>query len=225
MNSAALEKAITPNTIAFMVEPIQGEGGVIVPPEGYLSEVRRITHEKGVLLIFDEVQTGFGRTGKMFAFEHEAAKPDILVVGKALGGGVYPVSAILSDSGIMDVFTPGDHGSTFGGNPLAAAVGSASIDVLVDEKLAEKSKELGEYFVSQLCNINSPLVKEVRGKGLLIGVEIKSECGPARPLCEQLMVRGLLCKETHKQTIRFAPPLVITKEEIDWALALIKEVL
>lgn len=224
-NAAALREAINKNTIAFLVEPIQGEGGVIVPPEGYLAEIRKITRDNNLLLIFDEIQTAFGRTGKMFAFEHEGARPDILALGKALGGGVYPVSAVLADSEVMNVFTPGDHGSTFGGNPLAAAVASVSIDVLVDEKLAQRSLELGNYFMHNLLDINSNMVKEIRGKGLMIGVEIKKECGTARPFCEKLMKKGLLCKETHGQTIRFTPPLIITKEELDWALKQIQSVL
>ena len=221
----ALETAIKPETIAIMLEPIQGEGGVIVPEEGYLKGIREITKKNNLLMILDEVQTGFGRTGKMFAFQHEGIKPDILAVGKALGGGVYPVSAILSDNDIMDVFTPGDHGSTFGGNPLAAAVGSAALDVLTDEKLDERSAELGKYFKDKLMEINSPYVSEIRGKGLFIGVEIKKEAGSARPFCEKLMELGLLCKETHKYTIRFAPPLVITQDELDQALAMIRKVL
>ncbi|MCR4437130.1 MAG: ornithine--oxo-acid transaminase [Clostridiales bacterium] len=224
-DAAALEKAITENTIAFLVEPIQGEGGVIVPPEGYLKEVRDITKRKNVLLIFDEVQTGLGRTGKMFAYEHEDAKPDILVLGKALGGGCYPVSAVLSSKEIMDVFTPGDHGSTFGGNPLAAAVGIASLEVLQEENLPERAGELGSYFMNALKDLNSPYVGEIRGKGLLIGVEIKKECGTARPYCEKLAELGILCKETHQQTIRFAPPLVISKDEIHWAMERIEKVL
>lgn len=221
----AVERAITPNTAAVIVEPIQGEGGVIIPPEGYLKRLREITKQHNVLLIFDEVQTGFGRTGKMFAFQHEDAKPDILALGKALGGGVYPVSAILADNEVMDVFTPGDHGSTFGGNPLGAAVGMASLRVLIDEDLPGRSKDLGEYFKRKLEEIDSPYIKEVRGKGLFIGLEIKKEYGTARPFCEKLMDRGLLCKETHAQTIRFAPPLTISKEELDWALDNITAVL
>ncbi len=224
-DAEALEKAITRNTIAFMMEPIQGEGGVIVPEKGCLAKIREITRENNVLLIFDEIQTGFARTGKMFAFQHEAAQPDILVVGKALGGGVYPVSAMLSNTEVMEVFKPGDHGSTFGGNPLGAAVGLASIQVLLDEKLEERSETLGEYFSKRLQELNSPYVKEIRGKGLLIGVEIKAECGKARPFCERLMALGVLCKETHDQTIRFAPPLIISKDEIDWALEKISTVL
>ncbi|RKZ25833.1 ornithine--oxo-acid transaminase [bacterium] len=221
----ALEDAITENTVGFLFEPVQGEGGVIVPDEGYYRKVREITRKHNVLLMADEIQTGFGRTGRLFALEHEGVKPDILIVGKALGGGVYPVSAILADNHIMDVFTPGDHGSTFGGNPLACAVGMAALDVLVKEKLPERAQELGEYFMGELRKINSPAVKEVRGKGLLIGVEIKEEYGDARPFCERLKERGILAKETHRQVIRFAPPLIIKREEIDWALERIREVL
>lgn len=224
-NADAMEKAITPNTVAVIIEPIQGEGGVIVPPDGYLKKVRDITKKNNVLMMLDEVQTGFGRTGKMFAFQYEDIRPDLLIVGKALGGGVYPVSAVLADNYIMDVFRPGDHGSTFGGNPLAAAVAMASMDVIIDEDLPAKAKKLGDYFMGELKKINAPCVKEVRGKGLLIGVQIKDEYGVARPYCEKLMKKGLLCKETHEQVIRFAPPLIITKEELDWALVRIKEVL
>lgn len=224
-NADALRESINANTIAFLVEPIQGEGGVIVPPEGYLAEIREITRDNNILLIFDEIQTGFGRTGKMFAFEHESARPDILALGKALGGGVYPVSAVLADREIMSVFTPGDHGSTFGGNPLAAAVASASIDVLVDERLEQRSMELGEYFMKSLINLDSNIVKEIRGKGLMIGIELKKECGTARPYCERLMHKGILCKETHLQTIRLTPPLIITKDELNWALKQIQSVL
>lgn len=224
-DAKALEDAITENTVAFMFEPVQGEGGVIVPHEGYYKEVREITKKHNVLLIADEIQTGFGRTGKMFAVWHEDVRPDIIVVGKALGGGVYPVSGIIADDEVMDVFTPGDHGSTFGGNPLAARVGMAALDVLVEEKLPERAYELGNYFMDKLREINSPFVKEVRGKGLLIGVEIKKEYGTARPYCEKLKELGILAKETHEQVIRFAPPLVITKEEIDWALERIEKVL
>lgn len=221
----ALEKAITPNTVAFMVEPIQGEGGVLIPEEGYLKKTYEICKKHNVLFIADEIQTGFGRTGKMFACDHEGVKPDIVTVGKALGGGVYPVSGILASDEVMSVFNPGDHGSTFGGNPLGSAVGEAALDVLVNEKLPERSEELGKYFVEKLREINSPHVKEVRGKGLMIGVEIKKESGTARPFCECLMNNGILAKETHHQVIRFAPPLVITKEEIDWAMERIRKIL
>ena len=207
------------------MEPIQGEGGVIVPPDGYYKAIREITKKHNVLLMADEIQTGFGRTGTLFAMDREGVKPDILIVGKALGGGVYPVSAILANNDVMDVFRPGDHGSTFGGNPLAAAVGMAAIDVIIEERLPERAEELGNYFMKRLREINSPYVKEVRGRGLLIGVEIKKEYGTARPFCEKLMELGILAKETHDQVIRFAPPLVITKEEIDWALERIEKVL
>ena len=224
-DAQALQRAITPNTVAFLVEPIQGEGGVIVPPAGYLKEIREITQQHNVLLMLDEIQTGLGRTGKLFAYEYEDAKPDVLILGKALGGGVYPVSAILADNAVMGVFTPGDHGSTFGGNPLACAVAKTALEVLEEENLAGKALEMGSYFLEGLQKISSPVVKEIRGKGLLIGVEIKKEYGTARPYCERLMELGLLCKETHQQTIRFAPPLVITKEEIDWALKRVASVL
>ncbi len=220
----ALESAITENTVAFLVEPIQGEGGVIVPDEGYLRKIREITTRHHVLLVLDEIQTGLGRTGKLFAFQHEDARPDILILGKALGGGVYPVSAILADDEIMDVFTPGDHGSTFGGNPLAAAVGIASLDVILEEDLPGRAAELGTYFMDELRKIQSPAIREVRGKGLLIGVEIKPEYGTARPYCERLLEEGILAKDTHHQVVRFAPPLIITREEIDWALERIRRV-
>ncbi len=221
----ALEKAITPNTVGFLMEPIQGEGGVLIPDEGYIRKTYDICKKHNVLFMADEIQTGFGRTGKMFCCDHENVKPDILIVGKALGGGVYPVSAILASDEIMRVFTPGDHGSTFGGNPLGMAIAEAALNVLTDEKLPERADELGRYFVDKLGEINSPYVKEVRGKGLMIGVEIKKESGTARPYCESLMKLGILAKETHHQVIRFAPPLVITKDEIDWALDRIREVL
>ncbi|MEW8957464.1 ornithine--oxo-acid transaminase [Clostridium sp.] len=224
-DTKALKDAITPNTVAFLMEPIQGEAGVIVPKDGVLKELKEICKDHNILFILDEIQTGFGRTGKNFAFQHEDASPDILLVGKALGGGVYPVSAMLSNKEIMDVFKPGDHGSTFGGNPLGAAVGIASLDVLLEEDLARKSLDLGKYFIDNLKNLNSPYVKEIRGKGLLIGVEIKEEYGGARKFCEKLMTLGLLCKETHEHTIRFAPPLTITKEEIDYCISIIKDVL
>lgn len=221
----ALKQAITHNTVGFMVEPIQGEGGVVVPDDGYISTCYEICRENNVLFIADEIQTGFGRTGKMFACEYENVRPDILIVGKALSGGLYPVSAILADDEVMDVFTPGDHGSTFGGNPLGSAIACAALDVLIDEDLPEKSRKLGEYFMNRLRAIESPHIKEVRGKGLMIGVEIKETSGEARPFCECLMNKGILAKETHRQVIRFAPPLVITKDEIDRALKIIEEVL
>ncbi len=221
----ALEEAITPNTVGFLVEPLQGEGGIIIPQEGYLKKCYEICKANNVLLMADEIQTGFGRCGKMFAFQHEGIKPDIVMVGKALGGGVYPVSAILADDEIMDVFTPGDHGSTFGGNPLASAIALESLKVLVEEKLPERSLQMGKYFLERLKEIKSPYIKEVRGKGLMIGLEIKEEVGTARPFCEKLMKKGLLAKETHQQVIRLTPPLVITKEEIDLAIDIIKQVL
>ena len=224
-DSASIEKAITPNTAAVMLEPIQGEAGVIVPPEGFLKQVAEICKRNNVLFIADEIQTGLGRTGKLFACDHEGVRPDIMVVGKALSGGFYPVSAALADNSIMGLFTPGEHGSTFGGNPLGAAVASASLRVIREEKLAERADDLGTYFMEQLAEIPSPHVKEVRGKGLLIGVELKPEAQGARRFCEALQERGILAKETHEHVIRFAPPLVIDKETIDWALPHIREVL
>jgi ornithine--oxo-acid transaminase len=224
-NPDALERAITPNTVGFLVEPVQGEGGVLVPDPGYLSRCFEICRKHNVLFMADEIQTGFGRTGKMFACDHEGVRPDIVMVGKALGGGVYPVSAILADDGVMSVFTPGDHGSTFGGNPLGSAVATAALNVLVEEELPRRSAEMGEYFMRRLRTMGSPHVKEVRGKGLMIGVVIKDESGPARPFCECLMNNGILAKETHHQVIRFAPPLVITREEIDQAMTIIEKVL
>ncbi len=221
----ALEKAITPNTVAFLVEPIQGEAGILIPSAGYLKAAADLCRRNRVLLVADEIQTGFGRTGRMFCADHDGVKPDIYVVGKALGGGVLPVSGIISSREILGLFRPGDHGSTFGGNTLACAVGLAALDVIVDEKLAERSSEMGAYFMSRLSALKSPHVREVRGKGLLIGVEIKEDRGKARPYCEKLMGLGILAKETHDQVIRFAPPLVITREEADWALEQIAKVL
>jgi ornithine--oxo-acid transaminase len=217
--------AITANTAAVMIEPIQGEGGVIVPREGYLRDVATLCKRHRVLFMADEIQTGLGRTGRLFACDHEGVRPDVMIIGKALSGGFYPVSAVLADADLLGLFTPGEHGSTFGGNPVAAAVGRAALKVLVDEKLAERSRELGEYFMEQLAEIPSRHVREVRGKGLLIGVELKPEAGGARRFCEALKERGILAKETHENTIRFAPPLVIDKETIDWALPHIREVL
>lgn len=221
----ALEKAITPNTAAVMLEPIQGEAGVIIPPAGYLKKVAEICKQNNVLFMADEIQTGLARTGKLFASHHEDVRPDVVIVGKALAGGFYPVSAVLADKAILGLFTAGEHGSTFGGNPLAAAVSRAALKVIRDEKLAERSAQLGEYFIEQLSEISSPHVKEVRGKGLLIGVELKPEAGGARRFCEALKGKGILAKETHDNVIRFAPPLVIDKETIDWALPSIREVL
>ena len=222
---SALEKTITKNTAAFLVEPIQGEGGVIVPPEGYLKKAYEICKKNNVLFICDEIQSGLGRSGKLFAFEYENIKPDVVIIGKALSGGCYPVSAVLSDNEILGVFNPGDHGSTFGGNPLAAAIARESLKVLVEENLIENSFKMGNYFRDQLRKIKSKHVKEIRGKGLFIGVELKPEAKGARRFCEALMDKGILCKETHENVIRFAPPLVIKKEEIDWAVKYISEVL
>jgi len=223
--AAALESAITSNTCAIMLEPIQGEAGVVVPPAGYLRAVRQIANQHNVLFIADEIQTGLGRTGKLFCCDHENVRPDMMILGKALGGGVYPVSAVLADKPIMGLFRPGEHGSTFGGNPLAAAVACAALRVLREEKLAERAAELGEYFQERLAEIPSPHVKEVRGKGLLIGVELKPEAGGARRFCEALREKNILCKETHDHVIRFAPPLVIDHATIDWAMPRITAVL
>lgn len=224
-DAEALERAITLNTVAFLVEPIQGEGGVIVPPAGYLKSVREICTRHDVILILDEIQTGLGRTGKLFAEEHEGIQSDLTLVGKALSGGFYPVSAVLSNKEVLGVFKPGDHGSTFGGNPLACAVAREALNVLFDEKMIENSATQGEYFQKKLKEIQSPHIKEVRGKGLLIGVELKPEAGGARKFCEALLKKGLPCKETHQNVIRFAPPLIIQQKEIDWALERIEEVL
>ncbi len=221
----AIAAAITPNTAAIMVEPIQGEGGVIVPPEGYLKALRELCNKHNILLIFDEIQTGLGRTGKLFAQQHEGVRGDITIIGKALSGGFYPVSAVLADQPIMGLFQPGEHGSTFGGNPLGAAVARAALRVIVEENLIEKAEELGTYFMEQLAEIPNPYVKEVRGKGMLIGVELKETAGGARRFCEALQAHGILCKETHDTVIRFAPPLVIDKETIDWTLPIIRDVL
>lgn len=224
-DAAAIAQAITPNTAAILVEPIQGEAGVIVPPNGYLRALRELCDREQVLLIADEIQTGLGRTGKRFACDHELVRPDIMILGKALSGGFYPVSAALADREIMGLIQVGEHGSTFGGNPLAAAIGRASLRVLEDEKLAENAASLGEYMLEQLAEIPSRYVREVRGKGLLIGVELHREAGGARQFCQALQERGILAKETHQHVIRFAPPLVIDKETIDWALQRIREVL
>jgi len=222
---AAVESAIGPNTVAILVEPIQGEGGIVIPPIGYLRRLRELATARGVLLTLDEIQSGLGRTGKLFCFEHERIRPDVVIIGKALGGGVVPVSGILADDGVMSVFHPGEHGSTFGGNPLACAVARTALRVILEEALIENSARLGEYFLSRLRSLSSPHVKEVRGKGLWIGVELLPSAGGARRFCEALQAQGLLCKETHVNTIRFAPPLVITREEIDWALERIADVL
>jgi len=220
-----VENAVGPNTVAVLVEPMQGEGGVIVPPPGFLKGLREICTRHNVLLVADEIQTGLGRTGRLFACDHEHVIPDMFILGKALSGGFYPVSAVVSSKDILGVFAPGDHGSTFGGNPLACALACEALDIIVEERLPEQAMELGEYFMSAVRNLNSPHVELVRGRGLLIGVVIKDESGPARPFCEELLEKGLLCKETHEQVIRFAPPLVITKAEIDWAMDRIGPVL
>lgn len=218
-DSRQLGDAIGPNTAAFLVEPIQAEAGILVPPDGYLTDVRRICSEAGILMLLDEVQTGFGRTGKLFAYQHDAdAKPDMLVLGKALGGGVYPVSAVVADAPIMNLLTPGDHGSTFGGNPLASAVGEASLDVIVREKLAERAAELGPKLARGITAIRSPHVRAVRGKGLLIGIEIEPRSGTASDFARRLIELGVLCKDTHRQVLRLAPPLTIGEADLDWLL-------
>ncbi|WKA56058.1 ornithine--oxo-acid transaminase [Planococcus shixiaomingii] len=217
----ALENAITPNTAAFLVEPIQGEAGIIIPPKGFLKAARELCRENNVLFIADEIQAGLARTGKMFACEWEDVNPDMYILGKALGGGVFPISCVVADHEVLGVFNPGSHGSTFGGNPLACAVSIASLEVLKDEKLADRSLELGEYFMEKLREIDHSSIKEVRGRGLFIGMELTEA---ARPYCEQLKELGLLCKETHDTVIRFAPPLIIKKEELDWAIERIQKV-
>ena len=224
-NAAALQAAITEHTVGFLFEPIQGEGGVILPPHGYLQQVRDICTENNVLMITDEIQTGLGRTGKLFASEWESVRPDIITLGKALSGGFYPVSAVLADAPIMNVFNPGDHGSTFGGNPLGAAVAREAVRVLIEENLIANAVEQGEYLMGRLMRVESDHIKEVRGRGLLIGVELHESAGGARRFCEALQAEGLLCKETHDHIIRFAPPLVITRDDIDWAMERIEAVL
>ena len=221
----AVEKAITPNTAAVLLEPIQGEAGVIIPPAGYLKKVSEICKKNNVLFMADEIQTGLGRAGKLFAAQYDDVRADVTIIGKALSGGFYPASAVLADKAILGLFKPGEHGSTFGGNPLAAAVSRAALRVIREEKLAERSQQLGEYFAEQLSEIPSPHVKEVRGRGLLIGVELKPEAKGARRFCEALQKKGILAKETHDNVIRFAPPLVIDKETINWALPSIRDVL
>jgi ornithine--oxo-acid transaminase len=223
-DAQALEDAVTPNTVGFMVEPIQGEAGVIVPPAGYLKEARAICDRENVVLVLDEIQTGLGRTGKLLAEEYDGIESDLTLVGKALSGGFYPVSAVLSNTEVMSVLHPGEHGSTFGGNPLACAVARTALKVLIEEGMVENAATMGAYFSEGLQQIRNPLIKEIRGKGLMIGVEFLPEAGGARQYCKGLMADGLLCKETHEHTIRFAPPLVITKEEVDWALERIERV-
>ena len=218
-DAEAFEAAITPNTVAFMVEPIQGEAGVIIPPAGYLKDAKAICERNNVVLILDEIQTGLGRTGKILAEEHDGIEADLTLIGKALSGGYYPISAVLSNKEVMDVLRPGEHGSTFGGNPLACAIARAALKVLVEENLIENAAVMGEYFLSNLKQkITGPHVKEVRGKGLMLAIELVPDAGGARQYCHALMKKGLLCKETHENIIRIAPPLVITREEIDWAL-------
>ena len=224
-DAEALEAAIGPNTVGFLVEPIQGEAGVIIPPAGYFARVRELCTEHGVTLILDEIQTGLGRTGRLLAEEHEGIEADVTLIGKALGGGFYPISAVLSSSDVLGVLQPGQHGSTFGGNPLACAVARASLKVLVEEGLIERSAELGAHFKAGLEAIRSNRVAEVRGRGLMLAVEIERDAGPARPLVEALREKGILAKETHGQTIRLSPPLVVTRDEIDWALERIEAVL
>jgi ornithine--oxo-acid transaminase len=221
-NAEALRAAITPDTCAFLLEPIQGEAGIIVPPDGYLREVAAICRENNVLLMLDEIQSGLGRTGRLFAYEHEGIRPDVLIVGKALAGGFYPVSAVLSSREVLGVFHPGDHGSTFGGNPLACATARAALRVIVDEGLPARSAELGAHAMRRLKRMKSRHVVEIRGKGLWIGVELNTA---ARPFCEELKERGVLCKETHERVIRLAPPLVISQEDLDWGLDQIEAVL
>ena len=224
-DAAAVEAAITPHTVGVLLEPIQGEAGVIIPPPGYLKDVKAICEKNDIVLILDEIQTGLGRTGKLFAEEHEGIEADVTVIGKALSGGFYPISAVLSNKEVLGVFMPGDHGSTFGGNPLACAVARTALKVLIQENMIENAQKMGDYFLSQLKNVHSPFIKEIRGKGLLIGVELVPEAGGARSFCERLKAKGLLCKETHENVIRFAPPLVITKAQIDWAMERIESVL
>ena len=221
----AVKQAMNPNVCAVLVEPIQGEAGIVVPPEGFLAGLRELTTEHNSLLVCDEIQSGLGRTGRLFAFEHENVRPDIVIIGKALSGGMYPVSAILADDEVMGVFEPGDHGSTYGGNPLGAAVAREALRVLVDEDMIERSAELGDYFMKRLRTISSPHVELIRGKGLWIGIVLKDTAGGARRFCEALQRGGLLCKETHETVIRVAPPLTITRDEIDWAVDLMAKVL
>jgi ornithine--oxo-acid transaminase len=221
----AFENVIGPNTAAVLIEPIQGEGGVIIPPAGYLKKISELCKQMNVLFMADEVQTGLGRTGRLFACDHENVRPDVMIIGKALSGGFYPVSAVLASRSIMGLFKPGEHGSTFGGNPVGAAVARAALKVIIEERLAENAASLGEYLIDQLTEIPSRYIYEVRGKGLLIGIELKPEAGGARRFCEALQQQGILVKETHQQVIRFAPPLIINRETIDWALPIIRQVL
>jgi ornithine--oxo-acid transaminase len=222
---AAVAAAITPNTAGIFMEPVQGEAGVMIPPAGFLKGLRELADQNNCLLVLDEIQSGFGRTGRMFAFEHEGIRPDAITVGKALSGGFYPVSALLASNAVMDVFTPGIHGSTYGGNPLACAVASAALDVLIDEKLVERSAELGQHLKARLHAIRSPKIKAIRCLGLWAGIDLAEDAGPAKKYCLALKERGMLCKDTHVHTIRLAPPLVITREQIDWAVDQLEAVL
>jgi ornithine--oxo-acid transaminase len=222
---AAFEAAITPNTMALLVEPIQGEAGVIIPPKGYLKGIREICTRENIILILDEIQTGLGRTGKLLAEEHEEIEADLTLIGKALSGGFYPVSAVLSNTEVMDVLQPGEHGSTFGGNPLACAVARTALKVLIEENMIENAAKMGAIFLDGLNQIQNPMIQEVRGVGLMLAIELKPEAGGARQFCIKLKEQGLLCKETHDNTIRFAPPLIITKSEVEWALERINSVL
>ncbi len=225
-DAAALKNAITPDTVAFLFEPIQGEAGIIIPPEGFLKEARQVCSENNVLYIVDEIQSGLGRSGKLFAYQYEdMASPDLIIIGKALSGGFYPVSAVVGKKEVLGVFNPGDHGSTFGGNPLACAIANEALNVLVDERLAERSETLGRYLIDKLQHIKSDFIKEIRGRGLWIGIELKKEAGGARKFCEALKEDGLLCKETHENVIRLAPPLVIGQDEIDLAVEKIEKAL
>jgi ornithine--oxo-acid transaminase len=223
-DSHALEKVVTPNTVGFLAEPIQGEAGVIIPPSGYLVDVKKICEKHNIILILDEIQTGLGRTGKLLAEEHDGIEADLTLIGKALSGGFYPISAVLSNTEVMDVLQPGEHGSTFGGNPLACAVARTALKVLIEDNMIENAQKMGTYFLNELSLIKSRLIKEVRGRGLMIGIELYPEAGGARKYCEKLQEKGLLCKETHENVIRFAPPLIITQDEIDWGLERINSV-
>ncbi|MCH7840422.1 MAG: aminotransferase class III-fold pyridoxal phosphate-dependent enzyme, partial [Planctomycetes bacterium] len=218
-------KEIDDNTAAFLVEPIQGEAGIIIPPEGYLKQVRELCTERNILFIADEIQSGLGRTGTTFCVEHEGVQPDLFILGKALGGGIMPISAVVSSREILSVFNPGDHGSTFGGNPLACAIARKVVEILKTDKYQSNAREMGDYLLGQLRAIGSDKIKEIRGRGLWIGIEFKPEAGKARDYCEKLMQEGMLCKDTHEQTMRLAPPLCITREEIDWALERLRKVL
>jgi ornithine--oxo-acid transaminase len=223
-DAQALEDVVSPNTVGFLVEPIQGEAGVIIPPSGYLIDVKRICEKHNIVLILDEIQTGLGRTGKLLAEEHDGIEADLTLIGKALSGGFYPVSAVLSNTEVMDVLQPGEHGSTFGGNPLACAVARTALKVLIEDNMIENAQKMGIYFLNELNLIKNPIIKEVRGKGLMIGIELYPQAGGARKYCEKLQEKGMLCKETHENVIRLAPPLVITKDEIDWGLERINSV-